>query len=140
MPAAAVETDCPHCVTGRETFWYMAHKYLYDVDLARTLVRDGREAVELDDESVQHSVDTSVIHEQHLPHVNTEYPGIIAHIAYRTETGEMIHGHVLIDGHHRAARCLQLEIPFFVHLLTEEESEIVLLKSPLKTELASATA
>lgn len=139
MSTAAVETDCPHCVSGRETFWYMAHKYLYDVDLARTLVRDGREAVELDDESVKHSVDTSVIHAGHLPHVNTEYPGIIAHITYCTETGEMIRGHVLIDGHHRAARCLQLEIPFYVYLLTEEESEIVLLKSPLKTELASAT-
>lgn len=139
MSAAAVETDCPHCVNGRETFWYMAHKYLYDVDLARSLVSDGREAVELDDESTQHSVDTSVIHAGHLPHVNTEYPGIIAHISYRTETGELIRGHVLIDGHHRAARCLQLRIPFFVYLLTEEESETVLLKSPQKAELEAAT-
>ena len=140
MSTATVETECPHCVTGRETFWYMAHKYLYDVDLARSLVRDGREAVELDDESTQHSVDTSVIHPGHLPHVKTEYPGIIAHISYRTEAGEMIRGHVLIDGHHRAARCLQLGIPFNVYLLSAEESETVLLKSPLKTELEAATA
>lgn len=140
MSTAALENDCPHCVSGRETFWYMAHKYLYDVDLARSLVRDGRESVELDDESVRHSVDTSVIHAAHLPHVKTEYPGIIAHITYRTETGEMIHGHVLIDGHHRAARCLELNLPFYVHLLTTEESELVLLKSPLKLELASTSA
>ncbi|MDB5335324.1 MAG: hypothetical protein JWN70_943 [Planctomycetaceae bacterium] len=138
--SAKAKKDCPHCVTGRETFWYMAHKYLYDVDLARTLVRDGREEVELDDESVQHSVDTSVIHAGHLPHVNTKYPGIIAHITYRTETGELVRGHVLIDGHHRAARCLQLKIPFFVYLLTDEESETVLLKGPMKPELESTTS
>lgn len=132
------QSKCPNCATGAETFWYMAHKYLYDVDKARQLVSDGRETVELDDESVRFSVETSEINRQHLPHVNTEYPGIIAHIRYRTDAGEMVHGHVLIDGHHRAARCLELEIPFFVHLLTEDESEEVLLKSPLKSQLQTA--
>jgi len=133
-----LESTCPNCASGAETFWYMAHKYLYDVDHARQLVSDGRESVELDDESVRFSVDTSEINAAHLPHVNTEYPGIIAHIRYRTEEGEMVHGHLLIDGHHRAARCLELGIPFYVLLLTEEESEEVLLRSPLLTELQTA--
>ncbi len=138
MSDAQSKSTCPHCATGAETFWYMAHKYLYDVDYARRLVSDGRETVELDDESVQFSVETSVINRAHLPHVNTKYPGIVAHIRYRTEEGEMIYGHLLIDGHHRAARCLELGIPFYVQLLTEAESEEILLKSPLLAELQPA--
>ncbi len=130
MSAVIENTECSHCVDGPETYWYMAHKYLFDVDYARQLVSDGREPVEIDDESVQHAVETSVINEAHLAHVKTEYPGIIAHIWYTTEDGEVIHGHLLIDGHHRAARCLQLGLPFFATLLSEEESRTVLLKSP----------
>jgi hypothetical protein len=135
MSQATLETSCPNCATGAETFWYMAHKYLYDVDHARRIVADGREPVELDDESTQFSVDTSDINPGHLPHVNTQYPGIIAHIRYQNDDGEMIHGHVLIDGHHRAARCLQLGVPFFVCLLSEEESEQILLRTPLQSEM-----
>ena len=134
---ATVDWDA-HCQqTGRtpETFWYMADKYIYDVDHAIRLVHDGREPVELDEESTRFSVDTSSMDWDRVPQVKTQYPGIIAHIWYRTEEGEMVHGHLLIDGHHRAARCLQLEQPFFVYLLTEEESEAVLLKSPLKRQL-----
>jgi hypothetical protein len=37
---------------------------------------------------------------------------------------------VLIDGNHRAARCLRDGLPFRAHLLTEAESEAVLLRSP----------
>ncbi|MDB5384415.1 MAG: hypothetical protein JWM11_61 [Planctomycetaceae bacterium] len=135
MSSSHAEVSCPNCASGSETFWYMAHKYLYDVDQARQIVSDGRESVELDDESVQFSVKTSEINQQHLPHVNTEFPGIIAHIHYRTDEAEMVYGHLLIDGHHRAARCLELKIPFYVYLLTEEESEEILLRSPLKAEL-----
>lgn len=135
MSDPALKSNCPNCATGPETFWYMAHKYLYDVDSARRIVSDGRDTVELDEESVLFSVETSEINRAHLPHVNTEFPGIIAHIRYRTDDGEMIHGHLLIDGHHRAARCLELGIPFYVHLLSEDESEQILLKSPLLSEL-----
>lgn len=128
-------SDCPHCRPGPETYWYMDHKYLFDVDLARKLVQDGREPVEVDDESTRKSVRWSVIYPQHVQHVNTEFPGIITHVWHRQPNGERIHGHLLIDGNHRAARCLELGIPFFAHLLTEEESVRILLKSP---ELVSA--
>lgn len=138
MSVRELETPCPNCVDGPETFWYMANKYLFDVDHARRLVADGRETVELDEESTQFSVKTSDINPRHLPHVNTEYPGIIAHIWYPDESGETIHGHLLIDGHHRAARCLELGLPFFVCLLTEDESEQILLRSPSQRQLQPA--
>ncbi len=138
MSGAELEmTDSSHSA-GPETFWYMAHKYLFDVDHALRLVADGREVVELDDESIRFSVDTSEINWEHVPHVNPELPGIIAHIFYQTEEGEMIHGHLLIDGHHRAARCIQLGIPFHVQLLTEGESEEILLKCPRRAALQTA--
>ncbi len=133
------KADCPHCRGGRETFWYMKERYLFDVDHARRLVQDGREVLELEEDDVHHSVDMSRIYPEHLPHVSVEYPGIIAHIWFTQESGERLHGHLLIDGHHRAARCLQLGIPFRVQLLTEEESREILLRSPdlAETELAS---
>lgn len=121
-----------------ETFWYMAHKYLYDVDLACKIVADGREVFELDEESTEFAVRTSELNKEHVKNVNTDKPGIIAHIRYQTDEGEMVHGHLLIDGHHRAARCMELGIPFNIQLLTEEESEQVLLRSPLKPELQTA--
>jgi hypothetical protein len=37
---------------------------------------------------------------------------------------------VFIDGHHRAARALQLDQPFFVHVLSEDESRQIVLRSP----------
>lgn len=123
-------TGCPHCRSGPETYWYMKHRYLFDVDLARQLVQDGREPVEVDEASVKQSVEWTVIHPEHVKHVNTDYPGIVTHVWYPLENGERVHGHLLIDGNHRAARCLQEGIPFFAHVLTEEESLQIVLKCP----------
>lgn len=133
MSAAIQErpTECPHCRSGPETYWYMKHRYLFDVDLARQLVQDdGREAVEVDEASVRQSVEWTVIHPEHVGHVNTKYPGIITHVWYPLPNGERVHGHLLIDGNHRAARCLELGIPFFAHVLSEDESRQIVLKSP----------
>ena len=122
--------SCPHCRSGRETYWYMKHRYLFDVDLARSIVQDGRDPVEVDDESVQLSVADTVIYPEHIQHVNTIYPGIITHLWFPLENGERVHGHLLIDGNHRAARCLELGLPFFAHVLSEEESQRIVMKSP----------
>ncbi len=122
--------DCPHCSNGAETFRYMKRLYRFDVDKARKLVRDGREPVELEPDDVKFSVETSHIYSQHVKHVNPKYPGIIAHVFYPEPDGNVLHGHVLIDGHHRAARCLELDRPYFVYLLSEEESREVLLDGP----------
>ena len=129
--------SCAKCnFRGKETFWYMQHRYLFDVDHARQLVADGREAVELEPDDVRFSVKTSTLYRHHVPHVVPTIPGIISYIYFPNDDGEIIRGHVLIDGHHRAARCLDLRRPFHVHLLTEDESRAILLRSP---ELAFAT-
>lgn len=122
--------DCPHCRGGAETFRYLKRQYVFDVDQARRLVADGREVLELDEDDVRHSVANSRIYPQHLPHVDTRYPGIVAHIWYQQPDGEVVHGDLLIDGHHRAARCLELGLPFSVQRLTEEESRAVLVQAP----------
>ncbi len=96
----------------------------------RALVQDGREPVELDDESVRASVHYSEIDAEHVLHVNTAYPGIIAHIFYRTADGDEVQAHLLIDGNHRAARCLQENQPYFAYLLSEEESRAIVIRSP----------
>jgi len=122
-------SDCPRCQRSREFYWYLG-LYDFDVDKARQFVGDGREPVEVEEDSVRVAVDRTHMDEAHVAHVNPVYPGIIAHVRYRTEEGELIKGTVLIDGHHRAARCLQLQRPFFAYLLTEEESLSILVKSP----------
>jgi hypothetical protein len=115
---------------GPETFWYLNHLYLYDVDRAGAIVRDGRAAVELTVDSVRQCVAEAHLNEMHVGHVDPSVPGIVAIFRCVTEDGESLRTQVLIDGHHRAARCLQLGVPFRAHLLSAEESERVLLRKP----------
>lgn len=103
--------------------------YKFDVDLARQIVSDGRKAVELEPEDVAHSIEWAHIHRPHLDHIDTRYPGIVAHYWYN-DGNEVLHGHVLIDGHHRAVKLHEANRPFFVHVLTEQESKRVTLRSP----------
>jgi hypothetical protein len=124
------ESDCPHCKEGPEYYRMLFNLYKFDVDMARQIVADGREAFELETEDVQHSLDWSRIYPQHLAHVDTKYPGIIAHYWFPQKDAEPMHGHVLIDGHHRAAKALELGIPFYVHILSEEESRAVTMRCP----------
>lgn len=121
---------CPHCGSGPETFRFMENIYNFDVDLAREIVNDGRKPTEMDHDDVEYSVDICRIYEEHLDHVNPIYPGIVAHIWYPEPTGEILHGHVVIDGHHRAARCLRDDLPYRVHILSEEESRRVTINGP----------
>jgi hypothetical protein len=124
--------DCRRCKGGPETYWYRIGRgrYEFDVDRARALAADGREPVEVEDDSVRDSVRWSVIDDAHVGHVDPAIPGLIAHVRYTADDGEVIHGHLLIDGNHRAARCLRDGQPFFAYLLTEDESEAILLDSP----------
>lgn len=130
VPKDAVMEECPHCAGGEETYGYHKRSWVYDVDQARELVSSGREAVELECDDVRYLVDSSRIHTQHLDHVDTQYPGILAHLWGPGADGAWEHGHLLIDGNHRAARCLRDGLPFFVYLLTEEESEQILKRGP----------
>jgi hypothetical protein len=129
-PTTAAQPPCRKCRGGRETYWYyLGHEF--DVDRARQLVADGREPVEVEEESVRDSLKWSQLDEGHVDHVNPAIPGVIAHVRYVTEQGEALRGHLLIDGHHRAARCRRDGRPFLAYLLTEEESEAILLRGQL---------
>jgi hypothetical protein len=132
--------DCPRCRNrGPEYYEYLRHSYEFDVDAARRLVTDGRESVEVEPESVRESVRLSKIFKQHVDHVDPTFPGIIAFVWFTTDGGETYRGHLLIDGNHRAARCLREDRPYFAYLLTEDESRAILLKSP-EPALAAAGA
>jgi hypothetical protein len=123
---------CKRCrPLGEEYFTYW-DLYRFDVCRARELVADGRDAVEVDDDSVRYCVDTNRIHKHHVAHVDPKFPGIIAHVFFTNPDGGTAQGHVLIDGNHRAARCLREKRPFFAYVLTEEESKAILLWSPDK--------
>lgn len=121
---------CPHCQEGPQFYSMLFGLYKFDIDLALSIARDGRESVELAEEDVKHSLDWSEIYQQHLDHVDMRFPGIVSHYWYREEDGTVLHGHVLIDGHHRAAKAAQLGVPFYVYVLTEEESKKVTLRAP----------
>lgn len=130
MIQQAPPTECKICnATGRETFRFMSEKFIFDVDLAREIVQDGREAVELDEDDIRFSLAKCHLHKEHIPHVDVKYPGIIAHVWF-PQNGEQVRGHRLIDGHHRAARCLELGVPYFAYLLSEEESQAILERGP----------
>jgi hypothetical protein len=127
-PADSLRNDYPK---DRETFWYMSHRWLYDVDHALRLLKAApREPVEVEEFGVRAAVRESELNKNHVPKVDPSRPGIIAHVRFRTAEGELLKGHVLIDGHHRAYRCLHEDRPFFAHVLTEWESLEVLLRCP----------
>ena len=130
LAAANGRSECPHCQEGPQFYSMLFGLYKFDVDLALAIARDGRECIELAKEDVKYSLDWSVIHTQHLEHVDMRFPGIVSHYWYREENGTVLHGHVLIDGHHRAAKAAQLDVPFYVYVLTEEESKKVTLRAP----------
>jgi hypothetical protein len=122
--------DCRRCrEEGHEYYRYLGDWYEFDVDKAKEMVRDGREPVEVEPESVLASVEGSHIDECHVDHVDPSIPGLIAHVWYEDED-QSLHGHILIDGNHRAARCLRDGRPFFAHILTEEESRAILWRTP----------
>lgn len=124
--------DCSRCNRRKgEAFWCLRKRYVFDVDMARELIQHGdHEIMELEPDDVVYSVDRCEVNEGHVAHVDPSIPGIVAHIFFPNEDGELVHGHRLIDGHHRAARCLQLGIPFPVYVLSENESVKILMKAP----------
>ena len=125
------DKDCSRCSReGGEAFRCYRNSFKFDVTLARDIVADGREPVELDPDDIRYSLDRCEINEKHIDHVNEMIPGIVSHVFFPDADGEVHHAHRLIDGHHRAAKCLRMGIPFYVHVLSEEESIRILERGP----------
>ena len=136
LPAS--DAACAICdARGSETFRYLKQRYVFDIDKARQFAGDGRYPVELDEEDVRFSLIKVRINQEHTKHVDTTIPGIVAVVFYENDDGTQVSGHRMIDGHHRAARCLELGIPFEAYLLTAEESRQILVKSPCVPDTAA---
>ena len=124
------KAKCDICsARGAETFRFYK-MFVFDVDLARQIVADGRPTGTMYVDDVRFAVDTSRIHEHHVPHVKVRFPGIVARVRFTDADGKVVEGDVLIDGHHRAAKCLQLKRPFAAYRLTAEETDAILIKRP----------
>ena len=121
-----------------EIYYYLHWNYVFNVQLANQLVRDGRAPVEVDEASLRVVVESTDLTAEHIAQVDPTLPGIIAHVAYTTCEGETLRGHILLDGNHRAARCLELGLPFFAYLLSEAESEQIVLRRPEAGQLDHA--
>ncbi|MBX7106554.1 MAG: hypothetical protein K1X57_20935 [Gemmataceae bacterium] len=131
------EPQCPNCRDGAQNFHYYAGgEFIFDVDRARRLIDDGREPIELDETTMLENIESSELDECHIAHVDPTVPGILAHIWYRDESGMYVHDRLLIDGHHRAARCQREGRPFAVYVLDETESRAILRKCPKVAEPA----
>ena len=132
-------SECARCQLnakdGGEVFYHRKKTFKFDVDLAIQIVSDGREPVDVDDDSLRLTLLKTEVDEQHLPHVNLGRPGIIANVTYPLEDGQTITAHLLIDGNHRAARSLKEGRPFCVYLLTEDETARTLLRAPKKVSV-----
>ena len=86
---------------------------LFDVEKAKQIVSDGRRAELLPADALAPILAASHYEEAHLAHVNPESPGIL---------GQRFSGFFLLDGVHRAARCLQQGKDFHAFVLTQEET------------------
>jgi hypothetical protein len=116
---------------GREeVFYHRRGTYKFDVDLAIEIATDGREPVEVEEESLRRCMRKTEIDEKYLRKVKIGRPGIIVNVPYHLDDGRTIVAHLLIDGNHRATRCLRDGQPFFAYVLDEEETTRTLLRSP----------
>lgn len=111
---------CPRCQMNASHGFqiYMVDgelgKYIFDVARARRITADGRPAYPVDPKLVEMMLEVNEEHTpQHIDHVDPTRPGIIA---------QRFGGYALIDGNHRARRCLRDHLPFSVYALTLQES------------------
>lgn len=129
--ACRTTKDCRVCrLKGSETFNFLKRQFVFDVDKARRITADGRKPVEVDRDDVLHAVDTAHIYIEHVPHVRTNFPGLMVRLRCTLADGTVEEGDLIIDGHHRAAKCLQTGVPFRALLLTVDETDSILKKRP----------
>jgi hypothetical protein len=114
---------------GRQCFTWQPRgedgEWWYDVQKAVAIVNadPGREVFELPDWNTREVLQWMEPDPGHLDHVDPKYPGIVAPFGDQQ---------VLIDGTHRAARCVRDGLPFAVVFLTEAEADACVIKSPTR--------
>jgi hypothetical protein len=90
----------------------------WSIELAIKICSDGRTPSAVLPEHLDAILSVNETNPAHLDHVDPNIPGIACLLDYGAETALLL----LIDGSHRAARCRRDSIPFFVYLLSAEES------------------
>jgi len=86
---------------------------IFDVEKAKQIVSDGRRPELVPADALAQLLAASHYEEAHLAHVDPDTPGIL---------GQRFSGTFLLDGVHRAARCLQQGKDFHAFVLTQEET------------------
>jgi hypothetical protein len=86
---------------------------VFDVEKAKQIVADGRRPVLVPPDALAPFLEASHYEETHLPHVDPDSPGIL---------GQRFSGLFILDGVHRAARCLHEQRDFHAYVLTQQET------------------
>jgi hypothetical protein len=105
--------------------------YIFRNDTAKELVSAGRNAIPITAESLLHLLGMNYFDEGHLGHVDPAKPGICT---------RRFGGLILLDGIHRAVRCLAEKRPFLAHELSYEESLDCLVQQQVCARDAEAIA
>lgn len=95
---------------------------IYDVERAKQIAADGRRAEQVPLPALSLLLAVSDYEEAHLAHVDAGKAGII---------GQRFSGPFLLDGVHRAARCLLEKRPFPAFVLTPQETLSCLMSQDL---------
>lgn len=121
---------CPRCEEGgrRQVREHpQVVRGVFDVERAWLLVESvPREAQELPADQVDVLLTGAPLDPAHVEHVDASQPGMLARIAWADFAGEWHQAEILIDGHHRAARCRREGRPFRVFRLTLPETRLCL--------------
>ena len=129
MKTEEIDKGCSRCSRIKkhgEAFRCYKNTFKFNVTTARQIVSDGREKFLLDVDDVEYSIDRAEINEKHVDHVDVSIPGIVCHVFFPTKDGRVVQAQRLIDGHHRAAKCLKMGLPYYAFILTEKESLTIL--------------
>jgi len=126
---ADIPMSCPICISRQkagtiEVFVISEglDKYFFNVNKAKTIVTDNRPSIVIPTSTVRVIVSVNDYSPLHLPHVDPRKPGIVV---------QRFGGLVLLDGIHRAVRCLEEKATFRAFILNYQESLACLVRQEI---------
>jgi len=127
--------SCPICLsrqTGTTEVYVISEgpdKYFFNVNKAKTIVTDNRPPIVIPRSTIRVIVSVNDYSPLHLSHVDPRKPGIMV---------QRFGGLVLLDGIHRAVRCLEEKAPFRAFILNYQESLACLVRQEIAWNDAQA--
>jgi len=120
---------CPICaarqVVGTTEMFILTEgldRHFFNVNRAKKLVADGRSAIAIATATVLQLLAVNEHELAHLPHVDPARPGILA---------LRFGGLILLDGIHRAVRCMREGKVFSAYMLDHEESQACIVREDI---------